>query len=60
MPEEQGMKNEINSVLPPPPGLIAATQQVGRSWPQPTVLPQSTPSLVCTTETLVLYKSFLV
>ncbi|CAG9536809.1 unnamed protein product, partial [Cercopithifilaria johnstoni] len=39
----------VGSVLPPPPpGLVAAAaaQQSGRAWPQPTMIPQSAPSMV--------------
>ncbi|VDM20951.1 unnamed protein product [Wuchereria bancrofti] len=47
--DDPGVRSEVGSVLPPPPpGLVAAAaaQQSGRAWPQPTMIPQSAPSMV--------------
>ncbi|VDK67636.1 unnamed protein product [Onchocerca ochengi] len=46
--DDPGVRSEVGSILPPPPpGLVAAAaQQSGRAWPQPTMMPQSAPSMV--------------
>ncbi|KAM3719542.1 Segment polarity protein dishevelled [Dirofilaria immitis] len=47
--DDGGVRSEVGSVLPPPPpGLVAAAaaQQSGRIWPQPTIMPQSAPSMI--------------
>ncbi|VDM97251.1 unnamed protein product [Thelazia callipaeda] len=47
--DDLGVRSEVGSVLPPPPpGLVAAAaaQHTGRAWAQPTVIPQSAPSMV--------------
>lgn len=51
--DDRGVRSEVGSVLPPPPpGLVAAAaaQQSGRAWPQPTIIPQSAPSMVSSVE----------